>query len=125
MKVRASLNQNRPRPQTRSLKSPDPEPDPHQASIDNDTDAVLQTAIRKAFEECTVLTIAHRLHTVMDSSEIMLFEAGSLAEHAPPHLLLDDPVSLFSKLVDDTGSAADHLRKLAREAHEARTAGAV
>ena len=98
-----------------------PRPCTHQASIDNDTDAVLQTAIRKAFEECTVLTIAHRLHTVMDSTEIMLFEAGSLAEHAPPHLLLDDPVSLFSKLVDDTGSAADHLRKLAREAHEARS----
>ena len=38
---------------------------------------MLQTAIRKAFEECTVLTIAHRLHTVMDSTEIMLFEVGS------------------------------------------------
>lgn len=52
-------------------------------------------------------------------------QAGGLAEHAPPHLLLDDPVSLFSKLVDDTGSAADHLRKLAREAHEARATGAM
>ena len=60
----------------------------------------------------------------MDSSAIMLFEAGSLAEHAPPHVLLDDPASLFSKLVDDTGSAADHLRKLAREAHEAHEARA-
>lgn len=52
-------------------------------------------------------------------------QAGGLAEHAPPHLLLNDPVSLFSKLVDDTGSAADHLRKLAREAHEARATGAM
>lgn len=84
---------------------------------------MLQTAIRKTFEACTVLTIAHRLHTVMDSTEIMLFDAGLLAEHAPPHQLLDDSQSLFSKLVDDTGSAADHLRKLAREAHEARSCG--
>ena len=95
------------------------------ASVDGETDSLIQKMVRTELQGCTVLTIAHRLHTVMDSSEIMLFEAGSLAEHAPPHLLLDDPVSLFSKLVDDTGSAADHLRKLAREAHEARTAGAV
>ena len=90
------------------------------ASIDNGTDAVLQAAIRKTFDACTVLTIAHRLHTIMDSTEVMLFDAGRLAEHAPPHTLLADPASLFSKLVDDTGSAADHLRTLAREAHEAR-----
>ena len=88
--------------------------------IISETAPVLQAAIRKTFDACTVLTIAHRLHTIMDSTEVMLFEAGRLAEHAPPHTLLADPASLFSKLVDDTGSAADHLRTLAREAHEAR-----
>jgi hypothetical protein len=49
----------------------------------------------------------------MDSTEIMLFEAGELKEHAPPTQLLDDPASRFSALVRDTGSAAGHLRGLA------------
>ena len=63
------------------------------ASIDNETDAILQKAIRHTFEECTVLTIAHRLHTIMDSTHIMLFDKGALKEHAPPDTLLDDPES--------------------------------
>ena len=90
------------------------------ASIDNETDAILQKAIRHTFEECTVLTIAHRLHTIMDSTHIMLFDKGALKEHAPPDTLLDDPESLFSKLVDNTGSAAAHLRQLAADGAAAR-----
>jgi len=93
------------------------------ASIDNETDAVLQTAIRQMFAECTVLTIAHRLHTIMDSSHVMLFDAGALAEFDDPHRLLSDPASSFSQLVDKTGSAAPQLRQMARAAHEARAGG--
>ena len=54
------------------------------ASIDNETDAVLQRAIREMFVDCTVLTIAHRLHTIMDSTQVMLFDAGRLAEFDAP-----------------------------------------
>uniref|UniRef100_A0A7S0IUB6 ABC transporter domain-containing protein n=1 Tax=Calcidiscus leptoporus TaxID=127549 RepID=A0A7S0IUB6_9EUKA len=85
------------------------------ASIDNDTDAVLQKAIREMFAECTVLTIAHRLHTIMDSTAIMLFEAGELVEFDEPEALLADPDSHFSRLVDETGSASAHLRELSRK----------
>ena len=86
------------------------------ASVDNETDGVLQSAIRQAFASATVLTIAHRLHTIMDSTDIMLFDSGKLMEHAAPNVLLDDRSSLFSRLVDDTGGAAVHLRKLASDA---------
>ena len=80
----------------------------------------LQTTIRQTFADATVLTIAHRLHTIMDSTAILLFDKGSLKEHAPPEELLSDGASLFSKLVDDTGSAAAHLRSLAAEGASAR-----
>jgi len=92
------------------------------ASIDNDTDAVLQACIREVFADATVLTIAHRLHTIMDSTKVMLFDKGELKENDEPAALLDDPDSLFSALVDDTGSAAEHLRTLARDAKAARAA---
>lgn len=92
------------------------------ASIDNDTDAILQTCIREVFADATVLTIAHRLHTIMDSTEVMLFDKGRLEEHDEPATLLADPDSLFSALVNDTGSAAEHLRTLARDAQAARGA---
>ena len=80
------------------------------ASIDNETDAILQSTIREVFADATVLTIAHRLHTIMDSTQVMVFDQGKLAELDPPPVLLADEESLFSKLVADTGSAATHLR---------------
>ena len=90
------------------------------ASIDNETDAILQTSIREVFSDCTVLTIAHRLHTIMDSTKVMLFEKGELSEYDEPASLLDNAESLFSALVDNTGSAAGALRVLASEARDVR-----
>ena len=92
------------------------------ASIDNETDATLQSAIRHVFAHATVLTIAHRLHTVMDGTQVMLFDHGTLMEYDAPHVLLDDPQSLFYHLVNDTGSAAQHLRALAAEGAATRAA---
>ena len=93
------------------------------ASIDNDTDAVLQTCIREIFADATILTIAHRLHTIMDSTQVMLFDKGRLKEYDEPATLLEDPDSLFTALVNDTGSAAEHLRTLALDAKAARAHG--
>jgi ABC-type multidrug transport system fused ATPase/permease subunit len=58
------------------------------ASIDNYTDELIQKMVRERFTESTVLTIAHRLHTVIDSDQILVLELGTLAEYDSPNNLL-------------------------------------
>jgi ATP-binding cassette subfamily C (CFTR/MRP) protein 1 len=59
------------------------------ASVDNETDASIQSMIREMFTNSTVLTIAHRLHTIIDCDKIMVLEKGNLAEFDSPQTLLE------------------------------------
>ncbi|GAV06011.1 hypothetical protein RvY_16054-1 [Ramazzottius varieornatus] len=68
------------------------------AAIDLETDALIQTTIRQKFADCTVLTIAHRLNTIMDSTRIMVLDHGIVREFAPPSDLLNDKSSVFYAL---------------------------
>jgi ABC-type multidrug transport system fused ATPase/permease subunit len=58
------------------------------SNVDNGTDGTIQATIRSAFASCTVLTIAHRLHTIIDSDRILVLEAGQLLEFDTPNTLL-------------------------------------
>ena len=58
------------------------------SNVDNDTDDVVQLTVRKAFRNCTVLTIAHRLHTIIDADRILLLDAGQVQEFDSPKALL-------------------------------------
>ncbi|KAK7872348.1 hypothetical protein R5R35_002792 [Gryllus longicercus] len=85
------------------------------ANVDPQTDALIQTTIRRKFAHCTVLTIAHRLHTIMDSDRVLVMDAGTVAEFDHPWRLLQRPNGVFSKLVKETGPLASVL---ARAAHQ-------
>lgn len=74
------------------------------ASIDSATDAILQKIIREEFSECTVITVAHRVPTVIDSDMVMVLSYGKLVEYDEPSKLVDAD-SYFSKLVAEYWSS--------------------
>jgi len=85
------------------------------ASVDIETDAIIQKTIRKAFRDCTVLTIAHRLNTIMDSDKILVLDKGKVVEFDAPLKLLENKNGIFYSMVQATGSAsADYLIDIAR-----------
>ena len=107
------------------------------ANIDNATDALIQTSIRTSFRDCTVVVIAHRLGTIIDSDKVLVLDAGRVVECAHPHELLDrfspahapdgrrpppDAVS-FAAMVAETGPDMERdLRRQAKAAFDGRGA---
>ena len=70
------------------------------ASIDLETDMQIQQTIRTQFIDSTVITIAHRIHTIIDSDRVLVLEMGEVKEYDKPSTLLTNPTSLFSQLVE-------------------------
>uniref|UniRef100_A0A8D0H1W3 ATP-binding cassette sub-family C member 5 n=1 Tax=Sphenodon punctatus TaxID=8508 RepID=A0A8D0H1W3_SPHPU len=65
------------------------------AAMDTETDLLIQETIREAFADCTMLTIAHRLHTVLGSDRIMVLTQGQVVEFDTPPALLANENSRF------------------------------
>uniref|UniRef100_A0A674E981 ABC-type glutathione-S-conjugate transporter n=1 Tax=Salmo trutta TaxID=8032 RepID=A0A674E981_SALTR len=59
------------------------------AAVDLETDTLIQSTIRQQFEDCTVLTIAHRLNTIMDYTRVIVMDKGHISE-------MDSPTNLIS-----------------------------
>ncbi|XP_017768863.1 PREDICTED: probable multidrug resistance-associated protein lethal(2)03659 [Nicrophorus vespilloides] len=68
------------------------------ANIDRETDALIQKTIRRKFSECTVLTIAHRLNTIMDSDRILVMDSGQVIEFDSIANLLQNTKSHFYQM---------------------------
>ncbi|XP_015781936.1 canalicular multispecific organic anion transporter 2 [Tetranychus urticae] len=71
------------------------------AAIDLETDNLIQKTIRSQFKDCTILTIAHRLHTILDSDRVMVLDNGQIVEFDVPKILLDNKESVFYSLAKD------------------------
>ncbi|KAJ7974098.1 ABC transporter C family member 10-like [Quillaja saponaria] len=71
------------------------------ASIDNATDLILQKTIRTEFADCTVITVAHRIPTVMDCTMVLSISEGKLVEYDKPTNLVKREGSLFGQLVNE------------------------
>eukprot|EP01029_Cantina_marsupialis_P002874 TRINITY_DN1275_c0_g1_i6.p1 TRINITY_DN1275_c0_g1~~TRINITY_DN1275_c0_g1_i6.p1 ORF type:complete len:1329 (+),score=532.89 TRINITY_DN1275_c0_g1_i6:101-4087(+) len=74
------------------------------ASVDFDTDSVIQETVRKEFSDSTVLTIAHRLPTIIDYDLILVMDDGKVAEFDKPKNLVSSG-GIFSQLIDELGPA--------------------
>uniref|UniRef100_A0A672I8F6 ATP-binding cassette, sub-family C (CFTR/MRP), member 2 n=1 Tax=Salarias fasciatus TaxID=181472 RepID=A0A672I8F6_SALFA len=70
------------------------------AAVDLETDNLIQNTIRKEFSSCTVLTIAHRLHSIMDSSRVMVLDAGRIVEFDTPQNLLSNKGHFYAMAKD-------------------------
>ena len=86
------------------------------ASIDGETDAFIQKMLRTRFPNTTLLTIAHRLNTIMDYDYVLVMDKGRASEFDSPLNLLskNDDNGIFSQLVDATGAESSKaLRQMA------------
>ncbi|NXN34140.1 MRP3 protein, partial [Nycticryphes semicollaris] len=74
------------------------------AAIDLETDDLIQMTIRTQFEDCTVLTIAHRLNTIMDYTRVLVLDNGTVAEFDTPASLIASK-GIFYSMAKDAGLA--------------------
>ncbi|XP_077545162.1 ATP-binding cassette sub-family C member 3-like [Haemaphysalis longicornis] len=73
------------------------------SQMDGDTDRLIQMALKEAFAQCSLFTIAHRLHTVLDYDRILVLEDGRVREFDTVPALLSDPSSVFYTMALEAG----------------------
>ena len=71
------------------------------ANVDLNTDAIIQRNIRETFDHCTILVIAHRLNTIIDYDQILVFDDGHIAESGSAKQLYKQN-GIFKKMVDQS-----------------------
>jgi ABC-type multidrug transport system fused ATPase/permease subunit len=81
------------------------------ANVDEDTDRAIQRAIRTHFRDATVVTIAHRLGTVMDSDAVVVVAGGRVVEAGPPQALAAQPGGAFAALLREAAAKEDRQRR--------------
>lgn len=86
------------------------------SSIDYKLDSIIQRTIREEFSNSTIVTIAHRLRTIIDYDKILVMDAGRVVEYDNPYVLIANKDSLFYSMCLNSGEL-DTLVKLAKQAY--------
>jgi ABC-type multidrug transport system fused ATPase/permease subunit len=74
------------------------------SAIDHKTDSIIQSSLRNELgSDVTILTVAHRLQTIMDADKIMVLDTGRIVEFDSPLNLLQKKGGEFKALVDESG----------------------
>lgn len=73
------------------------------AAVDMETDKIIQETIRHSFNDRTILTIAHRIDTILDNDKIIVLDKGEVKEFDTPQNLLANPDTIFYQLCDKGG----------------------
>ena len=76
------------------------------ASVDAETDQLVQSTIRKEFADCTILAVAHRIDTIDDSDRIIVMDKGSVAEFDTPENLKQMENGLYKSMYKSSGHAS-------------------
>ncbi|KAL2892659.1 ABC transporter C family member 9 [Bienertia sinuspersici] len=84
------------------------------ASVDSATDGVIQKIINQEFRDRTIVTIAHRIHTVVDSDLVLVLSDGRIAEYDSPSKLLEREDSFFSSLIREYSTRSQSFNSLAK-----------
>lgn len=83
---------------------------------------MIQRTIRAEFDESTVITIAHRLYTVIDSDRVLVMDNGTAIEYDAPFLLLQNEDGAFRKMVEQLGPQEyDRLLAIAKDKFKNKT----
>ena len=90
------------------------------ASIDHETDGIIQNVVRSQLSECTVISIAHRLHTIAYYDAVIVMQQGRMMEYDHPYKLMRDSNSLFHKMCKVSG-AYEELLSIASEQFQANS----
>ena len=75
------------------------------SSVDWNTDRLIQETVRERFNKSTVLIIAHRLNTIIDTDKVMVLSKGELLQFGTPAELLREKTGYFAKMVAEYGEA--------------------
>lgn len=71
------------------------------ANMDAETDKMLHRVIEEVFSDCTVLTIAHRLHSIFDCDKVLVLDNGRVIEFDDPKFLKNEKGTLFHKMCEE------------------------
>ncbi|CAM9255359.1 unnamed protein product [Choristocarpus tenellus] len=83
-----------------------------EATANVETDALIQEAMKEGFEDCTILCVAHRLHTVAHYDRVLVLDKGKIKEYDTPINLLEDKGSMFWAMCKQVSEIGGHHSSL-------------